>query len=652
MVKYVLEILDGDRAGEVLPVPDGALRIGRKPANDLVLADEKTSGVHAEIVMEGDRHVLRDLGSTNGTFLDGKRVTEIVLSVGDVVTIGRLRVRFGDDSEPAAGSSDSEELSMHRLDAGRLQKRGSPVALIALLVLVAGGVGGYFWWDSQQQNAATPGVPAAEQKAALVVSGNKLPGDVGNCEAPDGWNLGAHGLAFQASGLSNSGKGALEALRVEGNDTDYAIASPTEPVAVLSGRSLTIAAHLRTEGKALAGVRAVFSQSRDETGLLRFRSGSAIAAHAGWERVEVQLAVPPGCDQLTLEVVALLPDGDSVAYVDDVAVTEAGAAEPTQITIEEGGQTATGTGCALFVQSAEVTLAGLAPSAVPAAFRQLHAADLCVLSDLGASLTATAEERHIALAVSGGDVTGMRFVFPADAAGQVLARRASGGPFASVAAAGNDQLVELLVGGKRTRVLLRTAAPCAVTRQLGGGLYRVDVAATEVDFVVGFRAQKQQGGELFRQASARRDANDPAAALALLDQLQQEAPHSSEVLREASTLRGEILAGLDDRVAALQRDLNEAEFFDTRGGFARVRAGVERLHELYGEAPMQARPVAAELRDKANARLAALDAEQQGAELERLQALANAFTKAGQPELAKLVADYTENHLSAEAGKD
>ena len=57
MANYVLEILDGDRAGEVLPVTDRMLRIGRKPGNDIVLADEKTSGVHCEIAPEGDRLV-------------------------------------------------------------------------------------------------------------------------------------------------------------------------------------------------------------------------------------------------------------------------------------------------------------------------------------------------------------------------------------------------------------------------------------------------------------------------------------------------------------------------------------------------------------------------------------------------------------------
>src|SRR5678815_2972916 len=56
MAQYVLEILDGERAGEVVRLSE-RLRIGRKPVNDLVINDEKTSGVHAEVVLEGERHV-------------------------------------------------------------------------------------------------------------------------------------------------------------------------------------------------------------------------------------------------------------------------------------------------------------------------------------------------------------------------------------------------------------------------------------------------------------------------------------------------------------------------------------------------------------------------------------------------------------------
>jgi len=122
MANYVLEILDGDRAGDVLPVGDAVLRIGRKSGNDLVLADEKTSGVHCEIAPEADRLVLKDLGSTNGTFLDGKRITEVVLTPGDVVTVGRLRVKFRAEGDDAAAADDAGEFSLRKLDAASVSR--------------------------------------------------------------------------------------------------------------------------------------------------------------------------------------------------------------------------------------------------------------------------------------------------------------------------------------------------------------------------------------------------------------------------------------------------------------------------------------------------------------------------------------------------
>lgn len=119
MAQFVLEILDGDRAGEVLSLAEGTLRIGRKAGNDLVLADEKASGVHAEVAFDGGRYVLRDLGSTNGTMMDGRKVTEVVLGRGDTFAIGRIRLRFSAEGEPKDLST--QEIALGRIDAARLQ---------------------------------------------------------------------------------------------------------------------------------------------------------------------------------------------------------------------------------------------------------------------------------------------------------------------------------------------------------------------------------------------------------------------------------------------------------------------------------------------------------------------------------------------------
>ena len=68
---------------------DGVFTLGRADDNALVLADRFVSGRHAEVFARGERYVLRDLGSTNGTFRNGARVTgECVLSDGDRIGVG------------------------------------------------------------------------------------------------------------------------------------------------------------------------------------------------------------------------------------------------------------------------------------------------------------------------------------------------------------------------------------------------------------------------------------------------------------------------------------------------------------------------------------------------------------------------------------
>lgn len=73
--------------------------IGRHANNDLVLSDKAVSGKHAVIVMlEGDA-ILEDLDSTNGTRVNGERVTRYPLATGDVISIGRNTLTFTGDAE-------------------------------------------------------------------------------------------------------------------------------------------------------------------------------------------------------------------------------------------------------------------------------------------------------------------------------------------------------------------------------------------------------------------------------------------------------------------------------------------------------------------------------------------------------------------------
>lgn len=69
-------------------VKGGKCVVGRDTAVDLRIPVGIVSRHHCELRVEDDEVVLRDLGSSNGTFLNGKRVTEATLGAGDVVRVG------------------------------------------------------------------------------------------------------------------------------------------------------------------------------------------------------------------------------------------------------------------------------------------------------------------------------------------------------------------------------------------------------------------------------------------------------------------------------------------------------------------------------------------------------------------------------------
>ena len=85
-----LVLADGERAS----VADKPLSIGRLAECDVVLADDSVSRRHAEVRRQGSEIVVVDLGSTNGTKVNGERVGERILDDGDVVTVGNVSLRF------------------------------------------------------------------------------------------------------------------------------------------------------------------------------------------------------------------------------------------------------------------------------------------------------------------------------------------------------------------------------------------------------------------------------------------------------------------------------------------------------------------------------------------------------------------------------
>jgi hypothetical protein len=81
-------------SGERRTLGDKVLSIGRLLDNDVVLEDPNVSRRHAEIRPLGTSFVVTDLGSTNGTLVNGSAVKQQVLQPGDVITLGSSSLRF------------------------------------------------------------------------------------------------------------------------------------------------------------------------------------------------------------------------------------------------------------------------------------------------------------------------------------------------------------------------------------------------------------------------------------------------------------------------------------------------------------------------------------------------------------------------------
>jgi pSer/pThr/pTyr-binding forkhead associated (FHA) protein len=108
---YVLRFISGKYQGGEFPiVPDRQIVVGRSSDLDMVLVEDMVSRKHARITMQADQIWIEDLGSTNGTFVNGEKIKRAHLKEGDRVLIGTsiLKVIAGD--APREGLDAKREL--------------------------------------------------------------------------------------------------------------------------------------------------------------------------------------------------------------------------------------------------------------------------------------------------------------------------------------------------------------------------------------------------------------------------------------------------------------------------------------------------------------------------------------------------------------
>ncbi|MDX1663667.1 MAG: FHA domain-containing protein [Candidatus Promineifilaceae bacterium] len=90
ITRYQLTVRKGPQEGESYPLADDTMTLGRDPMADIVIADPEVSRQHVRFKRVEEGYVVQDLGSTNGTFLNGQRLggEPVPVEPGDVVTMG------------------------------------------------------------------------------------------------------------------------------------------------------------------------------------------------------------------------------------------------------------------------------------------------------------------------------------------------------------------------------------------------------------------------------------------------------------------------------------------------------------------------------------------------------------------------------------
>lgn len=112
MACVTFQVIEGLERGQVYTRLAPPVSIGREDDNHIRLNDERVSRFHAKIQEDGNRIILTDLDSTNGTRVNGHPVQMRVMQIGDQVSIGRCLLIYGSCEEIAAHFADQHSQNL------------------------------------------------------------------------------------------------------------------------------------------------------------------------------------------------------------------------------------------------------------------------------------------------------------------------------------------------------------------------------------------------------------------------------------------------------------------------------------------------------------------------------------------------------------
>src|SRR5882757_8700801 len=100
-----LVVLSAGMTGRTHELKVDKTTIGRVEDNTFQIAEPSVSSHHCEILLRGTEVLVKDLNSTNGTFINGEKVSETVLKPGQTLRLGQIEMKLETDASAGAGSA-------------------------------------------------------------------------------------------------------------------------------------------------------------------------------------------------------------------------------------------------------------------------------------------------------------------------------------------------------------------------------------------------------------------------------------------------------------------------------------------------------------------------------------------------------------------
>ena len=164
-----LTIVDGKDAGKNIEITKDEILAGRSLDNDFVISDTSVSRKHFKITKEDDRFMISDMGSGNGTKVNGSKITSATLSDGDIISAGTRQIKFeilNPDLKPKVQAQRVTKQTIQPVyeEEEPVKKESSAGILVAIIIILLIGIGGvayFMFFDNQNMKPKTTVVKPA-----------------------------------------------------------------------------------------------------------------------------------------------------------------------------------------------------------------------------------------------------------------------------------------------------------------------------------------------------------------------------------------------------------------------------------------------------------------------------------------------------------